>query len=232
MTREQYRIRKASLNTSTRAITLEERSALMSQLGEPSVRRGAISHLAYYGAYVVLIPFMGGGFAARLLNMMGMRDATAFPVGFALGILLSTVAFRIHRRTDRRARDSWLHMQDHYRTLDHLEVITASPRRAWPLSSATDWPAYLFEDADGSFLLLAAEEIALPADNAVRDHLTITLIPPDEDIMTVTWAGGMVRLEPQSLPFFREDDWPADGQATILRRDALPRKWLEVINAV
>jgi hypothetical protein len=227
------RIREAALLTSSRAITAEERATLLSHLGSPRSRRGIISHLAYYGAYLILIPVIAGGLAARVLSMMRVQESIAFPGGLALGLLVSALAFRVHRRSDRRARESWQHLRNRYQALDHVASITAHPRRGWPLSSATDWPAYLFEDADGSFLLIAAEEFALPTELAATDTMTVTLIPPENDIMSVTWAGGTIPLAPKELPFFhQDDDWPGDGQATVLERAALPRMWLEVIDAV
>jgi len=165
--------------------------------------------------------------------MMNLQEAIALPGGLAIGILVSGLAFRVHRRSDRRARESWQRLRDHYNALDHVATITAHPKRGWPLSSAYDWPAYLFEDADGSFLLLAAEEFSLPAERRATDTVTVTLIPPDNDIMSVTWAGGSIPLAPKTLPFFHyDDDWPGDGEATILERAALPRIWLEEIDAV
>jgi len=193
-------------------------------------RTGVISHLAHYGVYLVLIPAMGGGLLAVSLGALGVPEGLEYPLGFLLACLASPCLYLMRRRQENLERSAWEDQRARLEALTIVTTLAATLRRAWRVSSELDWPVYLLEDENTAYLLASGEDFTLPDDGHCRQVLAVTLLPPGDDVVAVAWSGATVRFETRTLPEPVED-WPGDGNMTILRRENLPREWLGTIDA-
>ncbi|HWA15991.1 MAG TPA: hypothetical protein VG817_06150, partial [Gemmatimonadales bacterium] len=94
---------------SYRSVSTEEKAALLGTFGDypKSSRQGCISNLAHYGAHIVLIPMMGGGFLGAVLKVVGLPENPAYLIGVALAGMASLLIFRRNRTAEARFRESW-----------------------------------------------------------------------------------------------------------------------------
>lgn len=228
---------------STRPITSAEKENLERRLAAaigPSPRSGCVSNLAHYGAYLVLVPTMGGGFVAHALSEMGVSSKTDIYLGLAVagsfGILLSVGRFVVKRREVREHTAPLADMRAAIQALDLLPVLDLAIDRIWAIadvaSSEPDMPAYLLRGMEGFFVLLNSSAQLLPEPSVAKRQIRLTLLPPEkEDILEIDWSGDALAVEALHLPM-PEDGLPIDGEATTLTFEELPSAWQRILSAV
>jgi hypothetical protein len=160
----------------------------------------------------------------------GVARNRGYVVGFFPASLSSPFLFWSYRRHERGRRAEWLARRSSLAELQEVPIIESRVQRIWPVESEPDWPAYLLEDEDGRFALLSTTELAFLEPTFAKRALTGVLSPPDgRQILHISWAGDSLPPEAAELPL-PQDDWPGDGDITVLDRAALPHHWRTVVD--
>lgn len=218
------------MNWSSRPITAAERATLAAKLSTSPSRRGLIPGIAYYGSFLVVIPMVGGGMLGTLLMETGVNRDFAYFAGFLIALPLSLLLLVRDLRKEHGILAEQTRIREAIKRMNAIPTLSVSVTRIWSVESEPDWPAYLLQDADRSYVLLSTPELAYADPGFAREGLTITAAPPaNAQVLGLTWSGPPLSLEPVELPALEE--WIGDGELAIIDAGKLPARWKTAADA-
>ena len=165
------------MQVDTRPMTEEERR-FVSSYGARS-KKGCISGLAFYGGYLILLPFVIGGFiGAALFLLLNVSEVMGQMVGL-IGAFITGLTLLIRSVSAERKYDAQLR-QRRSLALENgsVEVHAINPVRWWDVQ---DWDedaeVYFVDCGHGEYLFVSTNEPLNEDFDQIPSKISIEIIP-------------------------------------------------------
>jgi hypothetical protein len=196
------------LNISERPLTEAETQELEVAISTPNVfYSGCLSAFAYYGLFLVLIPFTGSILALLLATLFHVPGPAALIVGFALGSAFSTWLIWRAWRGERRIFATANAKDAAARSGGMATVVEFEAEAAWIVEDFDEdiGPGYLFRVDNQQFVfayLSYIERDLEPWDSGELPgrHVTIDVLPVTNRLLSVDWGGEPIPVRPEPVP--------------------------------
>ena len=207
--------------------TLESDAVSLSERPHTHAERsGGVAVFAFYGTYLVLIPFMGGGLLATGLKLAGIAENPAYTIGFIVASICSVALFVSKGRTEREALRTQAARRNRILSSPRISCAEIRVQRVWRLLDDPDWMPVLLRDESGAYVLVLHH--AFRVETLPRTVLTLDFVPPEDvEVFQLHWSGDPLPL--YEIQVSDDDEWPEGGAPRLLALDELPMSWQVVV---
>jgi hypothetical protein len=179
-----------------RSITEDEKDSLLAPFKPP---RGFMSKFAYYGLFIILVPFSLGGLIGTILKLLfNVYEDTAYSFGFLTACLASIIAFLHSQKVRRRDAEAYERTRQEILKKGVIEVYDFFASEAWDLGEELGyWPAYIFWLESNDFIYVDTEKTAFSEeDDFPREHIIVEVLPVSHSIVSVHANGKPLSATP------------------------------------